>query len=103
MYYNNNDKILIRKIPKNILRDDGSLFINFDHSDVDTLSDYGFYSLRNDNNARPTPDSIEDESKRQILLDKPYFDIIREWIDIPTTNIKPNTKPKITEESDDVL
>ena len=49
MYYNINEEILLRKIPKNIIKSDGSLFINFDQANIDTLSDYGYYIVRNDN------------------------------------------------------
>lgn len=80
MYYNNNDKILISKLPKNLLKSDGSLLTNFHLSDINTLADYGFYSLRNDNNSPPVPNSIENVNQRQIIIDKPYFDIIRVWI-----------------------
>jgi len=85
MYYNNNDKILIRKLPKNILRNDNSLFINFDQSDLYTLADYGFYTVRNDN-IETNPNYIEDISKRIINLDRPYADIIRVWVDNSVKN-----------------
>ena len=81
MYYNNNDKILIRKLPKNFIKPDGSLFIDFNLADINTLSDYGFYTVRNDNNQPPTPKSIEKTEEITILLDKPYVDIIRVWFD----------------------
>jgi len=89
MYYNINEKILLRKIPKNIIKSDGSLFINFDQQDIDTLSDYGYYTVRNDNNTPPTSNSIEVTNKRTITLEKPYADIIREWIspEVIQTNI----------------
>lgn len=91
MYYNNNDKILIRKLPKNLLKSDGSLFINFNQENVDTLSDYGFYTVRNDNSEPPTPNSTENKNKQQIILDKPYVDIIRFWTDntIPMNTVEP--------------
>jgi hypothetical protein len=81
MYYNNNDKILIRKLPKNLLKPDGSLLINFDQENVDILSDYGFYTVRNDNNEPPTINSKEIIKNRIITLDKPYVDIARVWLD----------------------
>jgi hypothetical protein len=85
MYYNNNDKILIEKLPKNLLKSDGSLLINFNQENVDTLSDYGFYTVRNDNKEPPTNNSIEIQSDKQIILDKPYVDILRKWIDNSST------------------
>lgn len=83
MYYNNNDQILVRKIPKNLIKLDGTLFINFDQSDIDTLSDYGYYTVRNDNSSPPNHNSLEIIHKRSIVLDKPYVDIIREWTQLP--------------------
>jgi hypothetical protein len=79
MYYNVNKKILLRKIPKNLIKPDGSLFINFDQQDIDTLSDYGYYTVRNDNDTPPTSNSIELTDKKSFILKKPYVDIIREW------------------------
>ena len=81
MYYNIDEKILIRKIPKNLIKPDGSLFINFDQVDVNTLSDYGYYTVRNDNSSAPTLNSIELTDKRSFVVEKPYVDIIREWIE----------------------
>lgn len=81
MYYNDNDKILISKLPKNLLKPDGSLFIDFNLSDPDILSDYGFYTVRNDNKEPPRPNLIEQVKNRTISLDKPHVDVIRVWID----------------------
>jgi hypothetical protein len=82
MYYNNNDKILIRRLPKNIIKPDATLFIDFDQSDIDTLSDYGYFTIRNDS-IMPEDCEREDIDKRSITLDKPYVDIHREWIKKP--------------------
>lgn len=81
MYYNVNEEILLRKLPKNLIKPDGSLFINFDQTDVDTLSDYGYYTVRNDNDTPPTSNSIELPDQKSFILEKPYVDIIREWIE----------------------
>jgi hypothetical protein len=81
MYYNVDEEILLRKLPKNLIKPDGSLFINFDQADVNTLSDYGYYTVRNDNDTPPTSNSIELVDKKSFVLEKPYVDIIREWID----------------------
>lgn len=96
MYYNNNSKILVRKLPKNLIKPDGSLFIDFHLSDINTLSDYGYYTIRNDNKEPPTPNSIENQSLQQIVLDKPYADIIRTWNDI-STQIEPAQIPTTKE------
>lgn len=96
MYYNINEKILLRKLPKNLLKEDGSLFIDFYLSDPTVLSDYGYYAIRNDNKEPPTPNSIENVSLRQIIVEKPYADIIRTWKD-PTMNIETIQNPEIKE------
>jgi hypothetical protein len=80
MFYNYNDNIIVSRLPKNLLKFDGTLFINFNISDAHTLADYGFYTIRNDNNLAPTPEYIEDIKKREILFDKPYADINRIWV-----------------------
>jgi hypothetical protein len=80
MYYNDNDKILIDTLPNLWVKDDGSFLINFNLFDNDTLSDYGFYLIRNDNNFVRT-NAKEDIDKRQIILNKPYADVIRFWFE----------------------
>lgn len=103
MYYNTTENLLLRRLPKNIIKPDGSLFIDFNLADINTQSDYGFYTLRNDNNTPPSSNSIENINNRQIILDKPYFDIVREWKEIPNITNYP-TKPKEPpQELEDVL
>ena len=79
MYYNNNDKILIDSLPKVWIKNDGSFFIDFHLADINTLSDYGFYTIRHDNSQPNSVRDIEEESQRQIILDKPYADVVRVW------------------------
>jgi len=83
MYYNVNEEILLRKLPKNLIKPDGSLFINFDKADINILSNYGYYIVRNDNNEMPENCEREDIKKRSVILDKPYADITRVWIAKP--------------------
>lgn len=80
MYYNTNENILVSRAPRNLIKPDGSIFIDFHQSDINILSDYGYYTVRNDNNSPPETNSIEDINKRNIVLDKPYADIERIWI-----------------------
>jgi hypothetical protein len=80
MYYNINDKILVPRVPKTLLRPDNSIFINFNKSNINTLADYGYYTIRNDNNQPPSTNSIEDVTSRKVILDKPYADVSRKWI-----------------------
>jgi hypothetical protein len=96
MYYNINENLLLRKLPKNLLRNNGYLFIDFDKSDVNTLADYGFYTLRNDNNIPPTSNNVENETQRNIVLDKPYFDIVRHWSETPLISAQ-HQPPQIPE------
>jgi hypothetical protein len=79
MYYNSNDNITVSRLPKNLIKTDGSIFINFNLADMDTLSDYGYYTIRNDV-AQPKPTSIEDVTQRTVILEKPYADINRVWL-----------------------
>jgi hypothetical protein len=104
MYYNANENLLLRRLPKNLIKPDGSLFINFSQSDIVTLSDYGYYTKRNDNSEPPNANSIEDESQRQIVLEKPYFDIVRTWVVKPNIVTNHNAIPNIPEgQLEDVL
>lgn len=80
MFYNINEQILVNRLPKNLIKSDGSIFINFYLKDENTLSDYGYYKVRNDNNTPPNLSYTEDVSKRTINIDKPYVDIVRTWI-----------------------
>jgi len=102
MYYNTKESIVVNKVPKNLIKEDGSIFVNFHLSDINTLSDYGYYTIRNDNNQPPTNNSVEIPSEQQIILDKPYTDIIRKWLDTShKTNIPtpPTQDPIIYEET----
>jgi hypothetical protein len=102
MYYNIKNQMIIPQVPKNLIREDGSIWINFNNNDIDTLADNNYYTIRNDNNEPPTNNSIEIQSEQEIILDKPYADIIRKWLDpshkndIPTP---PAQDPIIYEEA----
>lgn len=93
MYYYNNDKIFVQRLPKNIIKPDGSLFLDFNQADKDTISDYGYYFVRRDNSTPPTPNSVELYKQRQIVLDKPYVDVTRVWQDPIINNISIIQKP----------
>lgn len=83
MFYYTETESLLRRVPKNFFDDAGKLIINFDQQDAETLSNYGFYTVRNDNNEMPENCEKEDTEKRSIVLDKPYVDITRVWIEKP--------------------
>jgi hypothetical protein len=91
MYYNINDQILIDVLPRVLIREDGSLFIDFHLANPETSADNGFYFVRNDNTEPPTVNSIETKNNRQIIIDYPYVDIIREWTSLPEIPINMNT------------
>lgn len=84
MYYNNNDKILIDSLPKVWIKEDNSLIVDFHLLDTNALADNNFYTVRNDN-IDLFNKSRELEHKRQIIIDYPYVDIIREYFDSNST------------------
>jgi PKD repeat protein len=92
MYYNINDQILISRVPKNLIKDDGSVLLNFHTNDIHFLADNGYYTVRNDNSNPPELNSIEIESKKEIVLDKPYVDIVRTWVSLSVADLSPVIK-----------
>jgi hypothetical protein len=81
MYYNINEQILIDVLPKVLIKEDSSLFTDFDQSTSEVAADYGYYYVNEDNiNDRPINAILEESSKRQIILEKPYAKIIRSWL-----------------------
>lgn len=105
MYYNLNRKTISLSLPQNILKEDGSLFVDFNLSTDDILSDYGYYVLRSDNNVPPTPTSIEIEASKEIIVDRPYVDIVRKWLEVKTVASITIQQQKIVENipDDDML
>lgn len=101
MYYNNIDKILVPIAPKNWIKPDGTMFINFHQADINTQSDYGYYLVRNDNDVPPSPNAVEDKSKRQVNLDKPYADVIRTWtvLEVPSSTSNINIHNEVINDS----
>lgn len=86
MFYNINTQNILPRVPKNLIKPDGSIFINFHINGASTLADYGFYTIRYDNSDPPDLNHTEDISQRVITLDKPYADIIRVWTARPEIN-----------------
>lgn len=81
MYYNIFDKILVRKLPKCLIAQNGSIIDNFYLSDTETLANNGYYTVRSDNDQPPKPSSMEKIKDRKVIIEKPYVDIVRVWID----------------------
>lgn len=105
MYYDLNKKAVRTILPQKLIKSDGSLIANFNTSNEDVLSDYGYYTIRSDNNIPPTPTSIEIESAQKVTLDKPYADIVRVWLETKTAQSITIQKQKIVENilDDDIL
>jgi len=101
MYYDLNKKAIRTVLPKNLVKPDGSLIVNFSTSNENVLADYGYYTIRSDNNVPPTPTSIEIKSAQQVLIDKPYVDIVRKWLEVKTPQSITIEKQKFVEEISD--
>lgn len=87
MFYDNKNSIIINKLPKNSIGPNGQYYINFDTAnDINLWADHGYFSVRNDSPPEPSETHEEDVSKRVVVVDYPYADIIRTWI-IQTTPI----------------
>jgi hypothetical protein len=95
MFYDINHNLILARLPKNLIKQDGTVFINFNESDAQTLVNYGYYIIRNDT-PRP-PNSIEDLAKRNIIIDNEYVDIERTWICNKSLEI--SVTPEIIEEN----
>lgn len=84
MYYNNNDKILIDSLPKVLIKEDGSFFVDFDKSSAEIASDYGYYTVSEDSLLNIPDNAItENIDSMQVILNKPYAKIIRSWLISP--------------------
>lgn len=81
MYYDNKNQIIINQLPKNSIGPNGQLYINFNQAnDINLWADHGYFSIRNDSPDEPSETHEEDVSKRVVVVDYPYADIIRTWI-----------------------
>ncbi|NBX97507.1 hypothetical protein EBZ38_14020 [bacterium] len=106
MYYDNKNKKIVNKLPKNSIGPDGNFVFNFDTlNDINLYSDHEYYVIRNDN-LSPGDDYVEQEDQRVVTLEKPYADIVRTWtkisvpeINIPTTIPTPNIHNNIIDEA----
>jgi|LakMenEpi03Aug12_release.lakeMendotaPanAssembly.Ray.scaffolds.fasta_scaffold799774_2 hypothetical protein len=80
MYYDNKNKIIINKLPKNCIDSSGNFIIDFDQiTNINILADNNYYTIRNDIPLQPSDLYIEEISKRIINIEYPYADIIRSW------------------------
>lgn len=96
MFYDQKNNIIINKLPKNSIDPNGQFYINFDTAnDINLWADHGYFSIRNDGPAEPLEVNEEDVSKRIIVIDYPYADIIRTWIihKAPPTNFSISIPP----------
>ena len=81
MLYDINKNVFLNAIPDSIILNNGVLIIG-PISDINFLADVGYYTVRNDQPEQPE-NSFEDISQRNIILDKPYVDVVRVWVDMP--------------------
>lgn len=106
MFYDNKNNILTNKLPKNSIGPDGQYYINFDTANnINLWADHGYFSVRNDSPEKPSDNHEEDINKRIIVLDYPYADVIRTWINHipPQTPINHNISVPQTESIDTEL
>jgi len=80
MIYDSKKNILLNNPPNSLVLDNGVL-ITGSISDIDLLADAGYYTVRNDEPSQPE-NTIEDVSQRSVVLDKPYADVSRVWVEI---------------------
>ena len=79
MFYYNPESLIIPRLPRTFMKNDGSLFLNFNLASSSTHVNYGFYIVRSDNNVPPTKQSREIVPLRIVNVDGIYVDIIRYW------------------------
>jgi hypothetical protein len=78
MIYDINKNLLLNNAPNNIILNNGVL-ISGPVSDINLLSEAGYYTVRNDGPPQPE-NTTEDVDQRVINFDKPYVDISRVWV-----------------------
>lgn len=82
MYYDSKNDIIVDQLPKNSIGPDGNFYINFDIiNDINLWADHNYYTLRNDLPQKPSDNYEEDITKRIVVLDKPYADVTRTWVE----------------------
>jgi hypothetical protein len=83
MIYDINKSVFLNSAPNNIVLNNGVL-ITGPISDINVLADAGYYTVRNDEPVQPE-NTFEDVSQRNVVLDKPYVDVSRVWVEIEPT------------------
>jgi hypothetical protein len=83
MIYDSKKNILLNNPPNSLVLDNGVL-ITGPINDIDLLADAGYYTVRNDEPTQPE-NTFEDVSQRNVVLDKPYVDVTRVWVEIDPT------------------
>jgi hypothetical protein len=77
MYYDINNQEILTSRPQSVKLDNGTT-ITGENLDASILAEGGYYTVRNDSPSQP-PNTTENVSLRQVVLDKPYADITRTW------------------------
>jgi hypothetical protein len=80
MYFNIKNQQLLNNYPNSLILDNGTL-ISGNNLDANILAEGGYYTVRNDEPTQPE-NTIENVSQRSVILDKPYVDITRVWIQV---------------------
>jgi hypothetical protein len=83
MIYDSKNNVLLNNPPNKLVLDNGTL-ITGPINDIDLLADAGYYTVRNDEPIQPE-NTFEDVSQRNVVLDKPYVDVFRVWVEITPT------------------
>jgi hypothetical protein len=80
MIYDTNKNTFLNEPPKSVVLSNGVL-VSGPINDIDLLADAGYYTVRNDEPNQPE-NTFEDVSQRNVVLDKPYVDVFRVWVEI---------------------
>lgn len=82
MYYNIYDQTFVNNAPDKIVLTNGTVITGSNLS-LDILAEAGYYLVRNDSPTQPE-NTFENVATRVVSIDKPYVDVTRTWIPIPT-------------------
>jgi hypothetical protein len=83
MIYDINKNVFLNNAPNNIVLNNGVL-VTGPINDINLLAEAGYYTVRNDEPVQPE-NTFEDVSQRTVVLDKPYVDVTRVWVEITPT------------------
>ena len=82
MYYNIKNQSISSYLPNHAYNNNNILIQKLQYADIETKADCGYYIIRSDNPPQ-LDNTIENINARVVIIDKPYVDITRTWMDIP--------------------